>query len=150
MIKNYFKIAWRNLTKNKTSSFINISGLAVGMAVAMIIGLWIWDEISFNKENKNYDRIAAVMQNINQNGRVDTWDGLPYPVAADLRLNFKDDFKAVSILNWANSILLYDNKPLSQDGLYMEADGPSMLDLSMIKGDLNALKNPDAILLSAS
>ena len=150
MLKNYFKIAWRNLRKNKTSSVINVSGLAVGMAVVMLIGLWIWDEISFDKNNKNYNRIAAVMQNINQNGRIDTWDGLPYPVAADLRMNFKDDFKAVSILNWANSILLYDNKPLSQDGLYVEAEGPAMLDLRMIKGDLNALKNPDAILLSES
>ena len=42
MIKNYLKIAWRNLIKNKVSSFINIGGLAVGMAVAMLIGLWIW------------------------------------------------------------------------------------------------------------
>ena len=40
MLKNYFKLAWRNLLRNKTSSFINISGLAVGMAVAMLIGLW--------------------------------------------------------------------------------------------------------------
>jgi len=45
MIKNYFKIAWRNLIKNKAHSSINIVGLSVGMAVAMIIGLWIWDEL---------------------------------------------------------------------------------------------------------
>ncbi|MBS1577734.1 MAG: hypothetical protein JST09_20720, partial [Bacteroidetes bacterium] len=49
MIKNYFKIAWRNLLKNKIYSFINIAGLAAGMAVAMIIGLWIYDEVSANK-----------------------------------------------------------------------------------------------------
>ena len=45
MIKNYFKIAWRNLFKNKGTSLINIGGLAVGMAVATLIGLWIWDEL---------------------------------------------------------------------------------------------------------
>ena len=56
MFKNYFKIAWRNLIKNKGISFINIGGLAVGMAVATLIGLWIWDELSFDKQNKNYDR----------------------------------------------------------------------------------------------
>ena len=55
MIKNYFKIAWRNLIKNKMYSFINIAGLAAGMAVAMIIGLWIYDEVSANKHFKNYD-----------------------------------------------------------------------------------------------
>jgi hypothetical protein len=46
MFKNYFKTAWRNLVKNKMSSFINIGGLAMGLAVAMLIGLWIYDEIS--------------------------------------------------------------------------------------------------------
>ena len=61
MIKNYFKIAWRNLIKNKASSFINIGGLAVGMAVAMLIGLWIWDELSFDKYHQNYDRVAIAM-----------------------------------------------------------------------------------------
>ena len=56
MIKNYFKIAWRNLARNKRDSIINIGGLAVGMAVAMLIGLWIYDEVSFDKYNKNYNR----------------------------------------------------------------------------------------------
>ena len=53
MIKNYLKIAFRNLSKNKIYSFINIAGLAVGIAVAMLIGLWVWDELSFNKYHKN-------------------------------------------------------------------------------------------------
>src|SRR6478752_5773846 len=61
MFRNYFKTAWRNLTKNRVSSLINISGLAVGMAVAMLIGLWIFDELSFNKYHQNYDRIAQIM-----------------------------------------------------------------------------------------
>ncbi|WP_310589203.1 ABC transporter permease [Dyadobacter sp. Leaf189] len=58
MIKNYFKIALRTLTKNKVYSFINISGLAMGMAVAMLIGLWIHDELSYDRYFKNYSRIA--------------------------------------------------------------------------------------------
>ena len=62
MLKNYIKIAWRNLLKNRTSSFINISGLAIGMAVAVLIGLWIWDELSYNKNFENYDRIGQIMQ----------------------------------------------------------------------------------------
>ncbi len=150
MLKNYFKIAWRNLVKNRTSSIINISGLAVGMAVAILIGLWIWDEISFDKQNKNADHIAAVMQNINQNGKIDTWDGLPLPLVEDLRKNFKDDFKAVSIVNWVNSVLSYKEKPLSQAGLYVDPQAPAMLDLKMIKGSSNGLKDADGILLSAS
>lgn len=52
MIQNFLKIAFRNLVKNKGYSAINIGGLAVGMAVAMLIGLWIYDELSFNKYHK--------------------------------------------------------------------------------------------------
>ena len=83
MFKNYFKIAWRNLCKkskirnlikNKFSSFINIGGLAIGMAVAILIGLWIYDELSFNKNFKNYDRIAQVMQNATMNGETGNGD----------------------------------------------------------------------------
>jgi len=61
MIKNHFKIAWRYLIKNRMYSLINISGLTVGMAVAILIGLWIYDELSFNTFHQNYDRIAQIM-----------------------------------------------------------------------------------------
>jgi hypothetical protein len=52
MIKNYFKIAWRNLVRSKGYSAINIGGLAVGMAVAILIGLWIYDELTYDKFHK--------------------------------------------------------------------------------------------------
>jgi hypothetical protein len=70
MIKNYFKIAFRNLIKQKGYSFINIAGLATGMAVAISIGLWIWDELSYDKYHKNYNRIAQVWQHVIYNGNV--------------------------------------------------------------------------------
>ncbi len=60
-MKYYSKIAWRNLIKNKVYSVINIAGLASGMAVAMIIGLWIHDETSANKHFKNYQSLYQVM-----------------------------------------------------------------------------------------
>ena len=150
MIKNYLKIAWRNLLKNKASSIISVSGLAVGMAVGLLIGLWIWDEVSFDKDNKNYNRVVKVMQNQNLNGEVQTWEYLPYPLAEALRSNFKDDFKCVSIFNWATSNLTYNNKPIAQDGLYVEPKAPAMLDLKMVQGNLSALRDPGAILLSES
>ena len=60
MIRNYFKIAFRNLLKHKGYSFINVAGLAIGMAVAMLIGLWIYDELSFNQYHRNYERIGQI------------------------------------------------------------------------------------------
>ncbi len=85
MIKNYLKIAWRNLLKNKASSFINIGGLAVGMAVAMMIGLWIYDELSFDTNFQNYDRITQVLQNNTMNGEeIETaGNNVPWPMGED-------------------------------------------------------------------
>src|SRR6202000_2385463 len=95
MIRNYLKIAWRNLIKNKVSSFINIGGLAVGMAVAMLIGLWIWDELSFNKYHQNYDRIAQVMQKEKFQGGTRVWDRLPYPLVNLLKTSYSENFSHV-------------------------------------------------------
>jgi putative ABC transport system permease protein len=74
MIRNYFKTAWRNLIRNRASSVINIGGLAIGMAVAIQIGLWIYDELSFNKNFSNYPHIVKVVQNVTNNGEVQTWN----------------------------------------------------------------------------
>src|ERR1700710_2686428 len=95
MIKNNLKIAWRNLIKNKVSSLINIGGLAVGIAVVMLIGLWIYDELSFDKYHKNYNRIAQVIQNVTNNGEVLTWFQTPYPLANELRKSYGSNFKYV-------------------------------------------------------
>src|SRR5215467_8226390 len=100
MIKNYLKIAWRNLLKNKAHSFINITGLSVGMAVAMLIGLWIWDEVTFDQYHKNYDRIATLEQNQLLNGGIDTWQSMPYPMGAELRNSYGGYFKQVVMSSW--------------------------------------------------
>ena len=84
MIKNYFKIAWRSLKSNKGYSVINIGGLAIGMAVAVLIGLWLYDELSFNKYHKNYDRIAEVMVRSNFNGQRFSSTALPRPLEAGI------------------------------------------------------------------
>ena len=72
MVKNYFRVGWRNLLRNKGYSFINIGGLAMGMAVAVLIGLWIFDELTFNTYYANYHRIARVMQQYTVNGEIET------------------------------------------------------------------------------
>src|ERR1700761_3113563 len=111
MIKNYFKVAFRNLVGNKLQAFINIAGLSVGMAVAMLIGFWIWDELSFDKYNPGYDRIAQVKQNLSQSGEVNTWTTVPYPLAGELRQKYGSDFKYVVLSTGASDhILSLDQK----------------------------------------
>jgi ABC-type antimicrobial peptide transport system permease subunit len=151
MIKSYLKTAWRNLVKNKVHSFINIVGLAVGMAVAMLIGLWIWDELSFDKFTSNYNHIAQVKQNVTNNGEVQTWEQVPYPLAAELRKSYGSDFKYVVLATgFGSHMLALDNKKLSLQGSFMEAQSPEMFDLDMLKGNKNALKDPTSIIISAS
>jgi ABC-type antimicrobial peptide transport system permease subunit len=152
MFKNYFKIAVRNLFKNKISSFINIGGLAIGMAVALLIGLWIYDELSFNKYYHNYDRIAQIIVRGN-----DPKDGpyinnsLQYPLATELQTNYKSDFKHLVRASWVQDYILSAGETkLSAKGQFMDKDAPDMLTFKMLKGRLNGLDDPHSIMLSAS
>jgi hypothetical protein len=79
MFKNYFQFAIRNLRNNKVHSIINIAGLLVGMTVALLIGLWIWDELTFDRFPVHYDRIAQVRQSQTFNGEIKTGKVVPRP-----------------------------------------------------------------------
>ncbi|MGI4803466.1 MAG: ABC transporter permease [Janthinobacterium lividum] len=149
MLKNYLKIAWRNLIKNKTYSALNIVGLAVGMAVALLISLWVYDELSFNKSFKNYDRIALVMQNKQSNIGIETWPLTPYPLADALRAEYGSSFKQVVLAsgNWAH-LLNTGSKKLSPTGTYFEPGVSQMLSLKMLSGSENGLQDQNSILLS--
>jgi putative ABC transport system permease protein len=151
MFRNHFKVAFRNLQKNKAHSFINIAGLSVGMAVAVVIGLWIWDELSFDKNFDHYKRIAQVMQTETHNGQVNTGKGNVMPLAAELRTNYGNDFKYVVLSSWSfNSLVSSGDKKVSIQGNYMEADAPKMLSLKMLAGAREGFKAHASILLSQS
>src|SRR6201986_2079160 len=127
MIKNFFKTAWRHLGKDKMHSFINIAGLSIGVAVTALIGLWIYDEVSFNKNFKHYDRIAQVVQNVTNNGEVQTWTSVPYPLADELRKNYGGNFKNIVMsFGVGDHILQLDEKKLKQPGGYFEKGAPEM------------------------
>src|ERR1700753_2814608 len=135
MIRNYLKIAWRNLIKNKISSFINIGGLAVGMAVAILIGLWIWDELSFNKYHQNYDRIVQLMQKEKVYGNINVTDHMPYRLLDELKTNYQVDIKHIIIATEPNNSYLSQGKnKITQTGQYIEAAAPEMLTLKMLRG----------------
>ncbi len=151
MLKNYFKIAFRNLVKQKGYSFINIAGLSTGMGVAILIGLWIWDELSYDKYHKNYGRIAQVWQNNIYNGNVQSQMANPYQMAEEIRNNFGSDFKYVLQASWNNThILTVGEKKFNKDGYYFEPQVTEMLSLKMLKGTRDGLKDPNSILLSES
>jgi putative ABC transport system permease protein len=151
MLKNYFKVILRNLTRNKVHSFINIAGLSVGMTVAIVIGLWIWDELTFDKYHGNYNRITQVKQHLINNGEKGTWSTLPYPLAGELRNKYGGNFKYVVMsANWGEHVLTAGDKMLMKTGNFFEPDAPDMLTLKMLKGTRQALRDPSSVILSSS
>jgi ABC-type antimicrobial peptide transport system permease subunit len=150
MIRNFLKVAWRNLINNKTSSLINIGGLAVGMAVAMLIGLWIWDEVSYDKYHRNYESVGQMMTTQTANGETGTFPSTVVPLGNELRTKYSSDFKRVALTWESTHILAVGDKKISQNGMWAEPELPAILSLVMIKGAYQSFKDPTSILLSAS
>jgi ABC-type antimicrobial peptide transport system permease subunit len=148
MFKNYFKTAWRNIIKNKTYSIINVFGLATGMAVAVIIGLWIYDEVSANKNFKNYDTIYQVMMHQTFDGFRGTQQAVPYSLGDELRSKYPD-FKAVVMCDWGgNHSLIYGEKKISKYGHFIGEDAASMFSLNILEGSKDPLHDPYSIVLT--
>jgi len=146
-----FKITLRNMFKNKAHAFINIAGLSTGMAVAMLIGLWMWDELSFNKSFDNYNSIAQVMQNQTFNGEVQTWANVPNPLGPALQKDYGSNFTYVIRAGYVGDHgFELDNKKFKVSGTYMDVQAPDMLTLHMLKGTRAALSDMHNIILSQS
>ena len=134
MIKNYFKIAWRNLKKGKLYSFINIAGLSIGMAVTMIIGIWVSDELSFDKYHKNYDRIGQVWQFVTFDVEKASYNSVPIPIAEELRSKYPD-VKSASVSTYNRDVILgTGDKKITKTGMYTEQYFPEMMTLKMLSG----------------
>ncbi len=148
MLSNYFTIAHRNLRKNKFSSLINIGGLAAGMAVAMLIGLWIYDESSYNKSFQNYDRLGQLWQFVKFDKVKASYTVMPAPLAAELRDKYPD-FQAVSLASGPlDLVLAAGEKKLAEKGSYVQPVFTDMLSLEMLQGTRSGLKDQHSILLS--
>jgi len=152
MFKNYITIAWRNLVKTKGYSFINIGGLALGMSVALIIGLWVNDELSFNKYHHNYDQIAQVMKAGTFQGK--HYSGqtyLQYPMLHELQTTYGANFKyVVPRQGKYDAILSIGDKKISKTGTNIGEDGPELFTWKMIYGTRAGLKDVQSIMISAS
>lgn len=151
MFKNYFKIAFRNLIKNKVYSFINISGLAIGMAATILIGLWILDELNHNSHFKNRQRIAQIFQHESNNGLVETGPAIPRPLEFALRQDYNDNFKHIVMSSWEQPrYIKFGETNIYRSGNAMQEGAPEMLNLEIIEGVRDGLKEQNAIMLSQS
>ena len=151
MIKNYFKVAWRNLLKNKVYSFINIFGLAIGMAVTIMITLWVTDELSFNNYFEKHERIAQIYQSQTFNGNVGTGQAIPRPLEMLMRNEYGDNFNHIAMSSWTNSSYIkYGETNISRSGNYIQPEGLKIFTPKIVKGTANGLDEQNSIMLSAS
>jgi ABC-type antimicrobial peptide transport system permease subunit len=152
MFKSYFKIGWRNLLKNKGYSFINIGGLALGMTVAMLIGLWIFDELSYNKNFQNFDRIAKVYRTENWSGEIESTIIHATGLGTLLKTEYGNHFANVVLVRQRieERVLSFNDKKFTQGGYFMQPEGASMFSLKMLQGTRKGLDDMKSILLSES
>ncbi|HVU59120.1 MAG TPA: ABC transporter permease [Puia sp.] len=150
MVGNYIKIAARHLRKNRIYSFINILGLSMGMAVTLLIGLWVWDELSFNKYHSHYNDIAMVLQRNVANGNIYVQGSHPAILGEGLRRSYGSKFAHI-VMNSGdgNHNISFGDKKFFQLGSFMGEEAPDMLSLRMEKGAHNGLRERYSILLSS-
>lgn len=152
MIKHNFIISFRHLIKNKGYSLINIGGLALGMVVAMLIGLWVNDELSFNKNHENYDRLAKVMRFEDNQGTLEANKAMTTGMGTHLKAVFPQHFEQVVLVRQRLETRVFASGDLkfTQGGYFMQHGGPEMFSLDMLYGKRDGLKEINSLLLSAS
>lgn len=141
MLRNYLKVAWRHLLRNKGFSFINIFGLAIGMAFAILIGLWIQYEVSFDKFNVNRDRIALVLKHHHFNNEKGTQSATPLPLYYEFESNYPE-VEYASRMDWTQStIMKVGEKTFNKTGQYVDPEFLKMFSFPIVKGNATTALN---------
>ncbi|MDE3211636.1 MAG: ABC transporter permease [Bacteroidota bacterium] len=135
MFKNYVKTALRNLWKNKGYSLLNIGGLAIGIACAGLIFLWVEDELSYNDYFPNRENLYKIKDRQTYNGQTFTFDATPGPLAAGIKADIPG-IKSTARTTWGNSLLFSkEGKSLYENGLYADPSFLKMFHLHFVSGN---------------
>ena len=151
MFKNYFKTAWRNITRSKGYSALNIFGLATGMAVALLIGLWVHNEYSYDKFLPNYEQVYKVQRNYDSNGDTLTFATTSLRLAEALRTEIPE-IEYVAESDWMGSHgLMVGDKKLYLNGAISGVDFLKMFEYPLVHGNAKTVMNdPYSIILTES
>ncbi|MEP7268750.1 MAG: ABC transporter permease [Saprospiraceae bacterium] len=152
MIKNYFKIAWRNLVKNRTYSFINIFGLTIGITSFLLLALYLVDELSFDRFHKNASRIFRIVEDqITPEGTETKVAATGYMVSQSALTNIPDiervtriaSFRRLNIRNTENSNVFYETFTLANEGFL------TTFNFEFLEGDKSsALSKPNSVIIT--
>ena len=150
MIKNYLKTAWRNIRKNKLFSFINILGLSIGIALCFVIMLYVQDELSYDRFNKNAGNIARIAFDANISGGKIFEAGVMPPVAQTMKKDFPEVQDATRLMPYGGSKITYKDKVFKDDKFaFIDPDFFSIFTLRFIEGDpKTALLQPHTVVIT--
>ncbi|MCQ6956888.1 ABC transporter permease [Mucilaginibacter aquariorum] len=144
MFKNYLKITWRNLLKNKSFTSINIAGLAVGMASAALILFWVQNEVSYDQFHQNKDRLYQMYNRSVFDGKLWCWGTTPKPMMKALKQDYPQVEQAARVKS-ANFLFTLGDKHLNIDGYFTDPDFLTMFSFPLVKGNpkvaLSSMKN---------
>ncbi len=152
MFKNYLKITWRNIKKNKVYSFINIMGLAIGMASCILIFLWVQDELSFDRFHENADLIYRVAFSTSEDGSPTNANG-SYGVGPALKKDFPEVMETMRLRKMGQNVKRYvgykDKKFYESRFFFAEPTLFTVFDFPFVKGDAaTALNKPNSLVLT--
>ncbi len=151
MLKNYFKIAWRNLSRNKGFSITNLLGLTIGMTCAILILLWVKDELGYNKFQKNYGNIYQVMAHRTFNNQTFTDENMVLPLASSIGSDIPQVKQAVVTTGRQSHILTYGDNKLKKEGYTVGDHFFDMFSWKFVQGNAaTALPDAYSIVLTES
>jgi putative ABC transport system permease protein len=149
MLKNYLKIAFRNLLRNKGFSIINISGLTIGMASAVLILLWVQNEISYDRFHEKDSRLYEVWTNDIRDGGLQSWIYTPHLLSPALKRDYPE-IENSTRFGWRQNILFGNgNKLLKVAGTWVDPSFLTMFSFPLLKGDpKTALNDPYSLVIT--
>ncbi len=149
MLRNYFKIAWRNLVRSKTFTTINVLGLALGMAASMLILLWVQDEWRVGKEYSNADRLFRIMENEIADGRIVTDEDTPGILADELKRVLPEVEYAADKSVQEEHVLVAGSVTTRQKGIYASNDWFRLYGVPLLVGTIQtAHSTPGSVAIS--
>src|SRR5664279_1266 len=152
MLKSYLKTAWRNTIRNRSYSLLNILGLSTGMAVALLIGMWVYKEYAYDKFLPNYKQVFQVRRNFNGNGEILNFTSVSLKLADELKAQVPEFEYVVESGGWWDAhLLMLGDKKLNMFGALLGADFLKTFEFPMLQGNAGtALKDPFSIVLTES
>jgi putative ABC transport system permease protein len=141
MFKSYLKTAWRNILRTKGYSALNISGLAIGMGIALLIGLWVFDQYSYDKFLPNYQQLYQVRRNFNSNGQILNFTSTSLKLADALRDQIPEIEYVAETEGVQHHVLMIGDKKLDMKGAQIGSDFLKMFRFPLLQGNANAVLN---------